>query len=105
MTPFFLIVKSRSITLRTNENIQIFRILVIISSVCVSVCMRAYIHILKFTQNGVTMTTGSCVSAPMGEREKEREMSASVRWEPARAELYNGFATLGFHQGHSEFGI
>lgn len=32
-----------------------------------------HIHILKFTQNGVTMTTGSCVSVPMEERERERE--------------------------------
>lgn len=51
-----------------------------------------HIHILKFTQNGVTMTTGSYVSDPLGEREEERkrEMSASVRWESVRAELYNG---------------
>lgn len=56
---------------------------------CACVCM--HVHILKFTQNGVTMTTGSCVSVPMGKR--ERAMSASIRWEPVRAELYNGCAT------------
>lgn len=54
-----------------------------------------HIRILKFTQNGVTMTTGSCVSVPMGDGEKKRkrEMSASVRQEPGKAELYNGSAT------------
>lgn len=60
-----------------------------------------------FIQNGVTMTTGSCVSAPVGDRKKKRrrEMSAIVQWKLERAELYNGSATVGFHQGHSEFGI
>lgn len=53
-----------------------------------TVCAR----ILKFTQNGVTMTTGSCVSVPMGDEEKKKEMSGAVRWEPESAELYNGCA-------------
>lgn len=64
----------------------------------VCVCVRAH------TQNGVTMTTGSCVSVQMRVwergRERERCLYDGSRWglNCIMAELHGGF-----HQGHSGF--